>query len=136
VRWATFSATFSQTHPVTLKWDWFHFDRVATLFRRFFVFLLTVRRQSVKWLSLLGEYQGCQIFLEKTYQNGERYTKLLLNIGTKMAKNIPNGRKICRPNGHKMYKHPLLQYPPKFTQSGYFGLKNLATLESTSPVKS
>jgi hypothetical protein len=35
-----------------------------------------------------------------------------------------------RPNGHKIYQHFPLQYPPKFTQIGIFGLKtnHLASL--------
>jgi hypothetical protein len=70
---------------------------------------------------------GCQIFLGTTYQIG---------------KNIPNGHKIYRmatkcdkwpkigPNGHEIYQHLPLKYPPKFTLIGIMGLKkcHLATL--------
>jgi hypothetical protein len=50
-----------------------------------------------------------------------------------MATKIPNGRKIGRPNGHKMYTHLPLQDPRKFSQIGIFGLKlyHLATLNQT-----
>jgi hypothetical protein len=43
---------------------------------------------------------------------------------TKRLQTIPNGRTICRPNGHKIYQQRQLQDLPKFTQIGIFGLKN------------
>jgi hypothetical protein len=63
--------------------------------------------------------QGCQIFLDTTYQNEKKYTNL--------PQNIPNVHKI-----HQMaikYTN-ILQEPPKFTQNCIFGLKicHLATL--------
>jgi hypothetical protein len=38
------------------------------------------------------------------------------------------------PNAHKIYRHLLLQYLPKFTQIAIFGLKtcHLATLDGTA----
>jgi hypothetical protein len=77
-----------------------------------------------------GQKQGSQTFLGrynipkrgkyipnycKLYQIATKYTKL---------------RKICTPNGHKIYQHLTLQDPPKFTQSGIFGWEicHLATL--------
>jgi hypothetical protein len=49
---------------------------------------------------------------------------------TKWPQNIPNGRKICRLNGHAVFQHLPLHEPPKFTQTVIFGLKinHLATL--------
>jgi hypothetical protein len=49
---------------------------------------------------------------------------------TKWPSNIPNGRKIGRPNGHKTCLHPPLQGLQKFTQIPIFGRKiyHLATL--------
>jgi hypothetical protein len=51
----------------------------------------------------------------------EKYTKLPRNI----TKDRKNG-----PLFHKIYQHPPLKDPPKFTQIGIFGLKtnHLATL--------
>jgi hypothetical protein len=53
---------------------------------------------------------------------------------TKLPQNIPNVRKIHRPNGHKVYQHLPLQEPQKFTHIGIFGLKicHLATLMPTA----
>jgi hypothetical protein len=68
--------------------------------------------------------QGCQTFLAgKNIQNNNE-------ICTKWQQNIPNCRKIHRPNGHKIYQHLSFQDPPKFPQNGIFGLKicHLATL--------
>jgi hypothetical protein len=47
---------------------------------------------------------------------------------------MPDGHKIGRPNGHKLYQHLPSQHPPKFTQNGIFGLKtnHLATQIATS----
>jgi hypothetical protein len=73
--------------------------------------------------------QGCQIFLDTLYQNGEKYTK----IATKL------------PNGHKLYQISIIcifqmaieytnlfphQCPRRFSEIGIFGLKihHLATL--------
>jgi hypothetical protein len=68
--------------------------------------------------------QGCQIFLGTTYQNG----KNLLD----KHKSYQNGHKICRPNGHKIYETAFnitnilhCKTPPKFTQIGIFGSKNM-----------
>jgi hypothetical protein len=49
---------------------------------------------------------------------------------TKWQQNISNGRKIPRPNVHKIYQHLPLQGSPKFTQIRIVGLKkcHLATL--------
>jgi hypothetical protein len=64
--------------------------------------------------------QGCQIFLGTTHQNGENLPNY-----TNQQQNIPKS--------HEIYQHLLLQYAPKFTQIGNFGLKiyNLATLTWT-----
>jgi hypothetical protein len=85
----------------------------------------------VQKMSLLSEersFQGCQIFLGKTYQNGKNYTKLPQNI----------------PNVHKLFQMAVkycilsLKYinifhcktPSNFTQIWIFGSKinHLATL--------
>jgi hypothetical protein len=63
--------------------------------------------------------QGCQIFLGKTYQNGENVPQMTIKY-TKWPYNIPNDHKIDqitinRSNGHKIYQH-ILQDPPKFTR--------------------
>jgi hypothetical protein len=68
-------------------------------------------------------WQGCQIFLVQTYQNGKsipNYHKL----------HISNGHILILPNGCKIYPHFPFQCPPKYTQIGIFGLKtnHLATL--------
>jgi hypothetical protein len=72
---------------------------------------LILDRESTKQTSTTE--QGCQICPGTTYQNGEKYTKLVQNI----------------PNGHKNYqlavkyrnqmakKHLPLQEPPKLTQN-------------------
>jgi hypothetical protein len=77
--------------------------------------------------------QGCQIFVDKIDQNGEKYTKLPLQS---FLQTIPNGHKIYQmaekniSNGHKIHQHLWLQDTPKFTQIWILGLKiyHLATL--------
>jgi hypothetical protein len=66
------------------------------------------------------------MFLDITYQNGKKYTK--------MTTYIPNGNKIYemavnRPNGHTIYQHLSLQDTPTFAQTVIFGFKmyHLAT---------
>jgi hypothetical protein len=61
--------------------------------------------------------------LGKTYQITITYPQ--------WQKNVPNGRKIGRPNSHIIYQHLPLQDPSKFTQIGIFGLDmcHLATLD-------
>jgi hypothetical protein len=73
------------------------------------------------------DVHGCQIFVDKIYQNGEKYTKSPINYQgaikyTKCPKYIPNGVTF--------YQLLSLQVTPKFTQSWIFGLKiyHLATL--------
>jgi hypothetical protein len=51
----------------------------------------------------------------KIYQITVKYTK--------KPKNMPDGQKIYRPNGHKIYQHLPSQGRPKFTQIGIFGSK-------------
>jgi hypothetical protein len=59
--------------------------------------------------SIFGFCQGCQIFPGTTYQN---------------VKNIPNNHKIYQMA--KIYADILhSKYPPKFTRSAIFGLKNM-----------
>jgi hypothetical protein len=61
--------------------------------------------------------QGCQIFVDTTYQNGKNIPK--------WKQNIPIGHKIYEmaikwPNGHKIYQHLSSQETPKCTQIGIF----------------
>jgi hypothetical protein len=67
---------------------------------------------------LAGRYQGCQIFLGTTYQNG---------------KNTPNSLKIGQMAIYIEYQHLLMQDPPKFTPIGIFGLK--ICIPSGNPVR-
>jgi hypothetical protein len=68
-------------------------------------------------LACSSRFQGCQIFLGTTYQNGGKYTK--------WPQNIPNGHYIIpiRPIGNKIYQHFPLQDPTKITEIGIFGLE-------------
>jgi hypothetical protein len=50
-------------------------------------------------------------------------TKWPQNRYIKWPLNISNGRKIGRPNGHRIYQDFPLQDPPKFTKIGIFCLK-------------
>jgi hypothetical protein len=73
----------------------------------------------------LGRKQGCQIYINKTNQNDEKWTQL--------PQNIPNGHKIYQmatkytkmakkytklsinsPNEHKIYQRLPLQGPSKY----------------------
>jgi hypothetical protein len=71
--------------------------------------------------------RGCQIFLGTTYQNGEKYTKLLYNI--------PNGHKkyqkaLIIHNGFKINQHfpRPFQGLPKYSKMAFLQLYYLATL--------
>jgi hypothetical protein len=93
----------------------------ALRFPGFGTFLFCFRPRKMKLLFSASLDQGCQIFLREIYQ------MTIKNI--KLPQNIPNGRKVHKPNGHKIYQHLLLQGHPKFTQIGIFGMKiyHLAT---------
>jgi hypothetical protein len=65
--------------------------------------------------------QGCQIFLDTTYQNGENIPKCHLN--TKWHWNIPIGRNISQMAIEYFNLLRMFQGPPKFTQIGIFVLK-------------
>jgi hypothetical protein len=56
---------------------------------------------------LLGECQGCQIFLCPNIRNWEKIQQMTTNY-TKWPLNIPNG--------HKIYHHLPIKGPPKFIQ--------------------
>jgi hypothetical protein len=74
-----------------------------------------------------------------------RVARFFLVQHTKTGKNLQNDQKIYqmainffqwpnnRPNLHKIYPHFQLEYPPKFTQIGIFGLKtnHLASLKQS-----
>jgi hypothetical protein len=49
----------------------------------------------------------------------------ITTIYTKWQQNIPKRTKTL-PNGHKIYQYLTLHDPPKFTQTGIFGLKKCA----------
>jgi hypothetical protein len=59
--------------------------------------------------------QGCQIFIDTMYQDGDKMYQ--------MAKKLPTGHKICTPNSHnkfqmaiKIYQHFPFLGPQKYTQ--------------------
>jgi hypothetical protein len=72
-----------------------------------------------------GIPQGCQFFLDPNIPKTGNIYPMTTNY-TKRPSNIPNG--------HKIYQHFPFQGPPKFTQTGIFGLKinHLATLATHS----
>jgi hypothetical protein len=74
--------------------------------------------------------QGCQIILGTKYQNVKYIPNYheLYQMSIKYNKRL--GPFYNGPSFHKIYPHLPLQDPPKFTQTGIFGLKtnHLATL--------
>jgi hypothetical protein len=63
-------------------------------------------------------HQGCQIFIDTIYQNGD---------------NVTNCHTVCIPNGHERYQNDQFKGLPKCTKTGVFGLKmnHLAALLHT-----
>jgi hypothetical protein len=78
--------------------------------------------------------QGCQIFLDTTYQNGENIPNCHLH-NYQIATKLPNVRHIFQMTIEYTKLFPL-QCPAKFTQIWIFGLKlkHLATLLGTNPI--
>jgi hypothetical protein len=68
------------------------------------------------------EIQGCQIFLDATYQNRKNISNdhKIYQMATNYAKWPQN-----RTNGHKTYQQLPLQGPSKFTQIGIFWFENI-----------
>jgi hypothetical protein len=66
--------------------------------------------------------QGCQILVDKIYQNGEKHTKLSLNY--RMAIKYTTWRK-CIPNGHKIYHYLKLQDTLKIYPNLDFWFENI-----------
>jgi hypothetical protein len=83
-----------------------------------------------------------RVFFSHSFRAPIRVARFFLAQCTKTVKNIPNYHHIYqmsikyfkwpynRPNVYNMYQHLPLQDPPKFTESGIFGMKicHLATL--------
>jgi hypothetical protein len=76
---------------------------------------LQFRRQFIA-----GASQGCQIFLDKTYQKRRQIYQITIKLPN--AIKYANGRTVFQ-MAIKIHQHFSFQDPPKFSQIGIFGLK-------------
>jgi hypothetical protein len=125
--WASFWAIFSQKHLVILP--------SAQVRRRSRSIMLgehsLLCSRSLPSFSVGWSEQGCQIFLDTLYQNGENYTKLPQNY--QMTLQCKKQMAIIYsyiPNGHNIFLLGIkcsnfFWRPPKFNHIGIFCFENI-----------
>jgi hypothetical protein len=83
---------------------------------KFLTALLTFHEVGMK----LGTYVGLELPPDLRFVGNIPNNRKIYQITTKYTKRHKN-----RTNVHKIYQHLPLQVPPKFTQIGIFGSKNM-----------